>query len=146
MQSSELFTTSGGSARYGYCDELRYRFSDNNLPRGLILDDGCGFGVGTALIAREDRFIIGLDPDKNAIKWAQLHRNRSNLNFQLKLSHSLPFDGSHFDGVLSLEVIEHLVDQENYLSEIARVLKPNGIFVLSTPNKAAVSSVNFSIP
>jgi 2-polyprenyl-3-methyl-5-hydroxy-6-metoxy-1,4-benzoquinol methylase len=48
----------------------------------------------------------------------------------------LPFDSNQFDLVISLEVIEHLYQAENFLSEIHRILKPKGQLIISTPNIA----------
>lgn len=138
FQSDELKTTSGGNARHSSSDELRYRFASGKLPNGLILDDGCGFGHGTTLLLREDRHVIGIDPDERAINEAMAMGRVANLEFQLKISDSLSFGENHFDAAVSLEVIEHLKDQRKYINELARVLKSNGILILSTPNRLAI--------
>ena len=52
------------------------------------------------------------------------------------LNKSLPLPAGTFDGVLSLEVIEHLIEVDKFLSEVYRVLKPKGWLIISTPNIA----------
>jgi SAM-dependent methyltransferase len=56
------------------------------------------------------------------------------------LNYNLPFRDASFDLVLMLEVIEHLADIPHALHEIARVLKPDGAAILSTPNRLNLSS------
>jgi ubiquinone/menaquinone biosynthesis C-methylase UbiE len=50
----------------------------------------------------------------------------------------LPFEDNFFDAVTALEFIEHLFDPDHFLDEAYRVLKPNGLFILSTPNLASI--------
>jgi ubiquinone/menaquinone biosynthesis C-methylase UbiE len=52
---------------------------------------------------------------------------------------NLPFPDQSFDAVVSFEVIEHVLDYHKYLSEVFRVLKRDGIFILSTPNRRVAS-------
>jgi len=52
----------------------------------------------------------------------------------------LPYKDNFFDFVLSSEVIEHLKDHENFFAEIKRVLKPRGLFLITTPNICSLSS------
>jgi len=56
------------------------------------------------------------------------------------LNYDLPFRGGTFDLVMMLEVIEHLADIPHALSEVARVLKPGGVAILSTPNRLNITS------
>ena len=49
-----------------------------------------------------------------------------------------PFEDNYFDTVTALELIEHLFDPDHFLDEVYRVLRPDGIFVLSTPNLASI--------
>ena len=53
---------------------------------------------------------------------------------RLDLNFPLPFEAATYDGVTMLEVIEHIVAAEQLLGEVARVLKPGGFLILSTPN------------
>jgi len=55
---------------------------------------------------------------------------------KVDLNQKLPFKTHQFDGAVSLEVIEHLYNAENFLKEIKRILKPKGWLIISTPNIA----------
>lgn len=52
---------------------------------------------------------------------------------------SLPYPDARFDAVVSMDVVEHLVDPLPWLSEALRVLKPGGLLFLTTPNYASRS-------
>jgi SAM-dependent methyltransferase len=115
------------------------------LPRGAaVLDVGCAFGHGTALLARRFR-VEGMDPSPAYI--ARARRRYPWIPFSEGKAEALPYVSDLFDGVVMLDVLEHLppasVDQA--LGEAARVLRPDGILVLSTPNTgllAAADSLN----
>jgi 2-polyprenyl-3-methyl-5-hydroxy-6-metoxy-1,4-benzoquinol methylase len=57
----------------------------------------------------------------------------------------LPFPDEYFDVVVSNHVIEHVSDQQLHLSEIARVLKPNGVVYLATPNRLWPWEVHYRV-
>ena len=54
---------------------------------------------------------------------------------------ALPLGCQTFDSVVSLQTIEHLWDQEGFVRECARVMRPGGLFVLSTPNRLTSDSI-----
>src|SRR5215469_3755315 len=56
------------------------------------------------------------------------------------LDHALPFKSARFDLVTMLEVIEHLADIPRAIGEVARVLKPGGVAIVTTPNRLSVTS------
>lgn len=93
-----------------------------------ILDIGCGNGD---FIALDTSRIIGVDSNKKSVNMCK----QKNLKAIYALATKLPFRSSDFDGVHCSHVIEHLYPQEAYkmLTEISRVLKKDGIFVLSSP-------------
>ncbi len=89
--------------------------------RKKILDAGCGSGRFVSL----DKRIIGIDSSVTS------PRGRIFKGSVTKI----PFPANHFDGVLSYQVIEHLSIEQAYkmLSEVHRVLKKGGVFVMNTP-------------
>jgi len=98
------------------------------------LDVGCGDGSLTLEIAKlvKAREIYGVDISDKALKVAQrrgIIAVKADLN-----SDMLPFPNNYFDLVTAIEVIEHLVNTDNLLQNVWRVLKPGGLFILSTPN------------
>lgn len=117
----------------------RYIFAKKfTAGKGMVLDAGCGNGYGTALLAEDAGQVVGVDYDTEAIDYCKQHFSRPNLRFLLADCRSLPFDTENFDTVVSLEVFEHIVEWEQFLAEVRRVLRPGGAFMMSTPNRLTV--------
>jgi methionine biosynthesis protein MetW len=97
-----------------------------------ILDIGCGDGAfGYLAIERYDN-VYGVDISETALKIAA---SRGILTQKINLNNNrLPFESNFFDAVVSLDVIEHVFDPANHISEARRVLKKDGIIVIATPN------------
>ncbi|GIW06778.1 MAG: hypothetical protein KatS3mg060_1583 [Dehalococcoidia bacterium] len=113
-------------------DLARYRFFAERVPAGVVLDLGCGAGEGAASLA-DGRRVVAVDEDREALAFA---RSRFPSPFFVQLDGEwLAFADASFDGVISVEVIEHVQNPERYLDEARRVLKPGGVFVLTTPNR-----------
>ena len=106
-----------------------YRFAESHARPGLAIDLGCGTGYGTAELAAAGWRVVGMD------RVAPAARSRgSSARFVRGDLERLPFAARSFDTVTSFQVIEHLADPRAYLEEIARVLAPDGVLLLSTPN------------
>lgn len=108
------------------------------LSRGrIILDAACGEGYGSGLLSEVAERVVGLDIDDEAICRAKKKYERDNLSFVTGSIESLPFESKCFDMVVSFETIEHVDSdiQKKFLSEILRVLKDDGVLIMSTPNK-----------
>lgn len=103
-----------------------------------LLDAGCGEGYGGELLrTRHGVDVVAADYDALAAQhvrktYPALRTLRTNLV-------ALPFADGCFDAVVSLQVLEHLWDQPAFVHECARVLRPGGRFVLSTPNRLTFS-------
>jgi len=105
-----------------------------------VLDCGCGGGYGSAYLTKNGaKEVIGIDLSKWAIEQAKILYSENNLKFMVMDATDLKFKDSNFDVVLSFQVIEHLKDYKKHLLEVKRVLKPRGIFIISTPNKNIIS-------
>ncbi len=101
----------------------------------LCLDLGCGDGYGTKMLALSAREVIGIDKNKNVINNASDKYGGDNCSFKYYNGKIIPFPSNTFDIVFSFHVIEHVRNDLNFISESYRVLKNNGIFILTTPNK-----------
>lgn len=99
-----------------------------------VLEIGCSDGYGSFLISKISKEIIALDIDEKTIRDARRQYNIRNLNFVVGSALSLPWSNK-FDIVVSFQVIEHLTDVELYLREVKKVLKKEGVFIVSTPNR-----------
>lgn len=101
-----------------------------------VLDVASGTGYGSQLIAQYADVVDGLDYSEQAVKYAQEHFPAKNLTYAQGDAQAMPYDDKSFDVVVSLETIEHLPQPEKFVSEVKRILKPDGVFVVSTPNDA----------
>jgi len=113
-----------------------YVFARGLAANKSILEIGCGAGYGVDYLSRFASSIIAIDTRKDAITFCQTKYRKSNLDFLLANGTKLPFKDNSFDIVISFQVIEHIDPNQvlDYLSEIKRVLKEEGVFGVSTPN------------
>jgi len=113
----------------------RYRFAARFAEGAQVLDAGCGAGYGAAELAGA-LSITGFDVSAEAIGLARANFSRPGVRFLQADCAALPFADASFDLVAAFEVIEHLDQWREMLTESRRVLKPQGLLLVSTPNKA----------
>ena len=111
----------------------RYEFALPYCRGATVLDAGCGVGYGTAHVAQLAQRVVGVDVSDEAISYAREHYAAPNIEFLVADVLGLPFDAHTFDTACSFEIVEHVPDAERFVAELARVLKPGGRLVLSTP-------------
>ncbi len=113
----------------------RYRWAGQLVDGRRVLDAGCGVGYGSAMLARAGAAeVIGLDLSARAVESAA-QGAPANASFVAGDIHALPFDAGRFDVVVCFEVIEHVEGQDEVIVELARVLAPNGVLAISSPNR-----------
>lgn len=118
----------------------RYHFAASLAPGRRVLDVASGEGYGSALLALTAREVVGVDAAADAIAHAgDKYKDKPNLRFVGANCAALPFPDAAFDLVVSFETIEHITAQREFLFEVRRVLAPDGLFLLSSPNKAEYS-------
>lgn len=113
----------------------RYAYAQRLVKNKIVLDAACGEGYGTDMLAQHAKQAYGIDIDQKTIKHSQSRYNRENLQFQQGSCTDLPFENNTFDVVISFETLEHLAEQSQMLEEFDRVLKKDGVLVISTPDK-----------
>lgn len=108
-----------------------------------VLDIACGTGYGSKMLANFARSIIGVDIDEKLIEAINSsHDFPGNLFFEYGSAEKMRFPDGRFNALTSMETIDY-VDEKKYLDEVFRVLKPGGIFILSSQqNRQDYISVN----
>jgi 2-polyprenyl-3-methyl-5-hydroxy-6-metoxy-1,4-benzoquinol methylase len=100
-----------------------------------ILDIASGTGYGTQLLAEYANKVTGVDYSDEAVAYAQENYPAKNLKYQVGDAHTLEnIPDNSMDVIISMETIEHLTKPEQFIKQVKRILKPNGIFAVSTPN------------
>lgn len=102
-----------------------------------VLDAGCGEGYGAAALRRVASGVVAFDYDAAVVAhvggtYAGIAAVRGDLQ-------RMPFADGGFEVVVNLQTIEHLHDQPGFVRECARVLRPSGTLVVTTPNRLTFS-------
>ncbi|HEV2690619.1 MAG TPA: bifunctional 2-polyprenyl-6-hydroxyphenol methylase/3-demethylubiquinol 3-O-methyltransferase UbiG [Bryobacteraceae bacterium] len=117
------------------------------IPMGLtglkVLDVGCGGGLLDEEVAQLGLLVTGLDPSQRSLVTARRHAAQSELsiNYVAGKGERLPVANASHDIVICCDVLEHVDAPDRVISEIARALKPNGIFFYDTINRTLASKV-----
>jgi 2-polyprenyl-6-hydroxyphenyl methylase / 3-demethylubiquinone-9 3-methyltransferase len=129
--------------RFGYFQRVLDR--EQVLLRGqrTLLDVGCGGGLLAEEFARAGFDVTGIDPAPETIATARAHAAASGLciTYEAGSGEHLPFADRSFDHVACCDVLEHVESVEPVLAEIARVLRPGGLFFYDTINRTLISKI-----
>ncbi len=121
----------------------RYALARQLGSHCTILDVACGEGYGAAMVAETAYKVVGVDLSVDVIQQAKNnYRHHANLQFVTASCECLPFSDASFDFAISFETIEHIEKQKEFISELTRVLRPDGILILSSPNKRLYSDAH----
>jgi len=127
-------------ATIGYEHLHRYAYATAFADGKRVLDLACGEGYGSHLLSRTANHVVGIDIDADAVRHASNKYLRKNLEFKIGSITEVPLEGqSLFDVIVCFEALEHIADHHALLKEIKRLLTPDGVFIVSTPNKWAYS-------
>lgn len=126
---------------WGYRSEIEHRHRYNLLGEVVkgkkVLDAACGSGYGTYIIAQNAQSATGIDISEEAVEFCKENYKRENLCYKRMSAADMQFADNEFDVVISFETIEHLPFelQKAFLKEITRVLKEDGILIMSSPDR-----------
>ncbi len=119
----------------------RYLFASERMQAMRVLDLGCGVGYGAKFLTKSAEQVVAADVDVHPLRYGELTYPDAKIQrvhiAPITAEQGLPFEDGSFDAVVCFEVVEHVpVEQmEPFFAEIARVMKRDGILILSTPNK-----------
>jgi len=123
--------------------KFKYFLSKIDDTKNLnVLDIGCGGGLLAEEFAKKGANVAGIDSSESSIKIAQEHAHKNDLDIKYLVgsTEQLPINDK-FDVVVCADVFEHVEELEKCISEISRVLKPNGLLFYDTINKTLLSRI-----
>lgn len=115
----------------------RYHLAKNFVQGKDVLDIASGEGYGTSLLAENARSAIGVDISDEAVHHAQAKYKAGNISFKAGSCEDIPLPSASVDVVVSFETLEHIEAHDRFMLEIKRVLRADGILIISTPEKYA---------
>ncbi|QEH78940.1 bifunctional 2-polyprenyl-6-hydroxyphenol methylase/3-demethylubiquinol 3-O-methyltransferase UbiG [Sphingomonas sp. C8-2] len=104
-------------------------------------DVGCGAGLLAEPLARMGAAVTGIDAAPENVAVARHHAEKQRLAIDYRAGGVEALAGESFDLVTSMEVIEHVADPAAFVARLAALLAPNGIMILSTPNRTPLSKL-----
>ena len=110
------------------------------------LDVACSEGYGAALLEAVARTVVGVDSSPEAIAHAETHYGSEHVTFARADATAVPLASSSVDTVVCFETLEHLSDHDALLDALARVLRPDGVLLLSTPTATPISPARRRTP
>jgi SAM-dependent methyltransferase len=120
----------------------RYAFAREFARGKRVLDAACGEGYGSALMAQTAASVLGVDIADTAVAHARTrYANLQNLRFEKGDCTALELPPASADLIVSFETLEHVAAQEALLAGFARILAPDGVLVISSPDKRTYSDL-----
>lgn len=113
----------------------RYLIATQIVKDKVILDIACGEGYGSFLLSSYAKDVVGVDISLDTVVHASNKYRAKNLKFIQGSCDSIPLGDHSIDIIVSFETIEHHDKHQEMMAEIKRVLKPDGILLISSPDK-----------
>jgi 2-polyprenyl-6-hydroxyphenyl methylase/3-demethylubiquinone-9 3-methyltransferase len=129
--------------RSGYFQRVLARERALTQGRRQLLDVGCGGGILAEELARAGFEVTGIDPAPETLETARAHALATGLSIRYALGSGerLPAADASFDVVTCCDVLEHVDDPDPVIGEVARVLRPGGLFFYDTINRTFLSKL-----
>jgi ubiquinone/menaquinone biosynthesis C-methylase UbiE len=138
--TGERMTTGLGSV-HGVIEHLhRYAIAQKITKNKVVLDIASGEGYGSFLLSKSATKVFGVDIDEESINHAKVKYAASkNIEFSVGSTDDIPLEDSSVDVVISFETIEHHDKHDLMMKEVSRVLKTDGVLLISSPEKSIYS-------
>jgi ubiquinone biosynthesis O-methyltransferase len=122
---------------------LKYFDSFTNWQGTDVLDLGCGGGFMAVALAERGATVTGIDPAEKAIAIANLHVASQNLGIRYLVGSGehIPLADQSMDRVVCVDVLEHVANLHQVISEVRRVLRPDGLFLFDTINRTWIANL-----
>lgn len=117
----------------------RYQLARTLTAGRDILDIACGEGYGADILAATAKSVVGIDISVEAVEHAKLCYRDPRILFRVGSATDIPIPDASVDMVVSFETIEHLEDHDRMMQEFRRVLRPDGLLMISSPSKLEYS-------
>ncbi|MEO0234873.1 MAG: class I SAM-dependent methyltransferase [candidate division WOR-3 bacterium] len=133
----EILTQNNESFPLLIFHKMSYELIQDYVKDKIVLDFGCGYGYGSQILKKYAKKVVGVDLSPDVIKIAREKYGQENLEFLLidKLEKKgLMFQDKNFDVVVAFQVLEHIENIDLFFFEMKRILKDDGILILTTPN------------
>jgi 2-polyprenyl-6-hydroxyphenyl methylase/3-demethylubiquinone-9 3-methyltransferase len=154
-QAADWWDPKGGSAMLHKLGPARLRYIREAIDRHWggdaaalrplagkrVLDIGCGAGLVAEPLARLGASVTAIDAAPENIQVARDHAGHMGLTIDYRACAVETLAEPAFDFITTLEVLEHVTDPALFLGAIARLLKPDGLLILSTPNRTPLSKL-----
>lgn len=119
----------------------RYAFALQYVKNKNVIDIASGEGYGSNILASAANAVTGIDISKEAIDHAKNKYKRENLSYIHGSADNIPIESNSIDVVVSFETIEHHYKHQEMMTEIKRILNPNGLLIISSPDKLHYSLI-----
>ena len=114
----------------------RYAFASRFVQGKKVLDLASGEGYGTYILSEKAAYVVGVEIDSATVAHAESTYKKENIEFKTGSILDIPIKGEKiFDVVVCFEAMEHVKEHDILFLEIKRLLKDDGLLLVSTPNK-----------